>query len=1109
MRHACSWALRLCCCALLMMGTAAPAAIAQSVSGTILGTVTDSSGAIVAGAKVTIINEGTALTRTVTSDSNGEYTAPSLPTGHYTVMTEMTGFKALALSNIEVGVDQRVRINLKLDVGAMTESVSVKAETPLVQTSSSELGTTVTSQQIEALPLNGRNFVNLTRSLPGVLRGIPGSNIDGAGSLAWRASASFSANGQRARDNNFMLDGVDNNETWLQTVVIFPSVDALDEFKLQTSTYSAEYGRSLGGVVNLQIKSGSNSLHGSGFEFHRNDAFDANNFFNNKANRGKPEFTQNQFGGTLGGAVFRDKTFFFGDYQGHRELQGQTFLSTVPSVAMRGGNFSELTRLIYDPQTGQPFPGNAIPDNRIDPVARAILSQLYPEPNTPGTRQSSNGQTISNYLINPIKERQDNQFDVKVDHNLSSNNRFFTRYSFQKTHRLQPATLEHGDAGATFGAGDGNIKAQSVAFNDTHTLSSSWLNEFRFGWSSIKFFMTSIDYGASPAAAVGIPGVNFSPVTSAMTQLNFQNIRNLGANSNQPLITNQNDFQIFDNVTRTAGKHTLKAGGSLTLRSREIQNSDNIVGQFQFNNNQTSNCAGQPTGCTVNSATGFDVASFLLGLTSQKIRNLSGITTSGEILTYTEKRPEYSLYFQDDWRATPKLTVNLGLRWDVYPPWIEVDDRQSNFDVTNGRFVIASDDAEMGGVHVGRYLQTYSKRDVGPRFGFAYDLNGDGKTLVRGGFGLFWNFSPGGTSSSKAQNQPFLQSTALTPTPTGYGSNLLLRTGLELPTGVNPNASPAGNTRSAFDLNFRDAYARQWNVNVQRGLSTNYMVEAAYVGSQGRQMVLKVDVNQAPPVVGVTDANVNRPFIQADPLLRTVSQAQSIGEVDYNGLLLKFQRRFANNFSFLNSYTFGKSMDFASDNESLIANAYDLQYDWGPSAYDVRHTFSSSWVYELPLARDKLYGGWQVSGILYLRGGLPLTIAQTQNVQSTGTGNRPNRICDGNLSNPTIDKWYDTACFVRTPDITGTFGDAGRGIIRGPGSFNIDASLTKNTKIGNVSTEFRIEAFNLLNHPQFANPNTTFDNAAGGTITAMLSSPSCSLCGTTERQVQLGVKVRF
>src|SRR3954454_18183194 len=537
-------------------------ALAQSVSGTILGTVTDASGSIVSGAKVTVVNEGTGFSRNVKADTNGEYTVPQLPTGRYTVTSEMAGFKTSALSNVDVGVDQRVRIDLKLEVGAMSESVSVEATAPLLQTSSSELGTTVTDEQIEALPLNGRNFVNLTRTVPGVLRGIPGANIDGAGSLAWRASASFSANGQRARDNNFMLDGVDNNETWLQTVVIFPSVDALDEFKMQTSTYSAEYGRSLGGVVNLQIKSGTNKIHGSGFEFHRDDAFDANNFFNNRAGRSKPDFKQNQFGGTLGGPVFKDKTFFFGSYQGHRETQGQTALSTVPTLAMRGGDFSELNRTIFDPTTGQPFPGNAIPSARFDPVAVQIFKQLYPEPNTAGTRQA-NGQVINNYLLNPIKTRHDDQLDSKFDHNLSDANRFFVRYSYQKTHRIQPASLPHGDAGFTFGAGDGNIKAQGLALNDTHIISSRWLNEARFGWTSIKFFMTPIDFGTNPANAVGLPGINLNDVTSAMTQLTFQNIRNLGANSNQPLITNQNDFSFIDNVTWSRGKHAIKVGGNL------------------------------------------------------------------------------------------------------------------------------------------------------------------------------------------------------------------------------------------------------------------------------------------------------------------------------------------------------------------------------------------------------------------------------------------------------------------------------------------------------------------------------------------------------------------
>src|SRR5262245_41338217 len=535
----------------------------QAVSGTILGTVTDVTGAVRPSAKVTVVNEGTGLTRTMTADASGEFVFPSLPTGRYTVMAEVTGFKTLALSSIELGVDQRARVDLKLETGAISETMTVVGESPLLQTSSSELGTTVTNQQIEALPLNGRNFVSLTRTVPGVLRGIPGANIDGQGSLAWRASASFSANGQRPRDNNYLLDGVDNNETWLQTVVLFPSVEALDEFKLQTSTYSAEFGRSLGGVVNIQIKSGSNQMHGSGFEFLRDDALDANNFFNNRAGRAKPEYRQHQFGGTLGGALMRDRTFVFGDYQGYTVSQGQTFLSTVPSELMRQGNFSEIARAIYDPRTNQPFPGNIIPQDRWDPAARNILALLYPAPNAAGTKGAA-GQTIQNYLINPTLTRRDHQFDTKIDHTLTSTNRFFLRYSYEKTRRHLPGTLPHSDGG------DGTITAQGLALNDTQTFGSHWLNEFRFGWSSAKFFMTPVDYLQNPAKAVGIPGVNLNDATSAMTQILFADsgARNLG--SVNPVVTNQNDYQMFDNVTRVQGRQTMKAGGSLTLRSREI-----------------------------------------------------------------------------------------------------------------------------------------------------------------------------------------------------------------------------------------------------------------------------------------------------------------------------------------------------------------------------------------------------------------------------------------------------------------------------------------------------------------------------------------------------------
>ncbi len=1064
------------------------------------------------GATVTLVNTGTGFSRSVVTNAAGEYSAPLIPTGIYTVTAEITGFKKVSKTNVQLGVDQKVRIDLALEIGAMTEVVEIQAETPLLQTSSSELGATVVEEQIKTLPLNGRNFVSLTRTVPGILRGQPGGNIDGAGSLAWRASASFSANGQRTRDNNYMLDGVDNNETWLQTVVIFPSVDALQEFKLQTSTYSAEFGRSLGGVVNLQLKSGTNEFHGSVFEFNRNDAYDANNWFNNRAGRKKADLTQNQFGATFGGPIIKDKTFFFADYQGLRITSGQTYLSTVPSTRMRAGDFSEISRVIYDPLTGRPFPGNVIPESRWDPASKNIMQQLYPEPNTAGSI-GAGGQPINNYLITPNLEREDNQFDVKVDHRLSQNNRFFVRYSYQKTARDLPATLEHGDAGATFGAGKGDIKAQSVTFNDTHTFHPTLLNEFRFGWNSIKFFMTSIDYGENLAQAMGIPGINVNDVTSAMTQMTFQNIRNLGANGNQPLITNQNDFQIFDSVTWIKNAHTFKLGGSVTFRSREILNADTIVGSFAFNNNMTSNCAGVAAGCTLNSSTGFDVASFLLGYATTKNRNLF------DAGTYTEKRPEWSLYLQDDWRVSSKLTLNLGLRWDIYQPWVEIEDRQSNFDETTGQFVVASDNATLGGVQVGRYLQTYSKGDLAPRFGFAYDVFGTGRTIVRGGVGMFWNFTPGGTSSSKAQNPPFLQSTALTAAPNTNFSNdpkMLVSAGLPPPPGVDTTPKPgAGSTRSIFDRDFRDAYTVNWNVNVQQQLFTNYMIELTYAGSRGRQYLLKGDPNEPPATVGVTNSNVLRPYATLAPALRTIGQVQSTGILDYQAFLAKVQRRYANGVSLLAAYTFASAEDYNSDNDGTVtvANVYDIAgYNYGPADYDIRHTLSVAGAYELGLGRTKWWGGWQVSGIAYWRTGYPFTPGQTAGILSTtpgGTGQRPNVVGDWEVSDPSVDKWFEPTAFQPPADNTGTWGDADRNIMRGPEQFNIDMSLIKNTRFGRFNLELRCEAFNVLNHPQFGQPNRTIGNAAVATITSMLTNPACSTCGTTERNIQFAAKLTF
>jgi len=1088
-------------------------AAAQAVSGTILGSVNDGSGAAVASVKITLTHAQTGLTRVVVSDSQGEYVAPSLPPGLYNISAEAPGFKKLAIANVQLNVDQKARVDLTLEVGATTESVNVEGSTTLVQTESSDLSGTVNEAQIKNLPLNGRDFVQLTRTLPGVLRGIPGANIDGAGSLAWRASASFSANGMRTRDNNFMLDGVDNNETWLNSVVIFPSIDALEEFKVQTSTYSAEFGRSSGGVVNIQIKSGQNALHGSGFEFLRNDALDANDFFNNKNGRAKPPFKQNQFGGTLGGPIRRDKMFFFGDYQGGRIRDSKTYLSTVPTLKMRDGDFSELNRTIYDPLTGKPFPGNVIPSSQsnpagsgFDPAAKAIIEQLYPKPNVAGTK-AANGQIINNFLYNPVLTREDDQFDAKIDNYLSQNNHFFGRYSFERTHRFLPATLPHGDSGTTFGAGTGLIRAQSLALNDTYTISPRWLNEARIGFSRIGFKVTSIDAGTNLAKTVGIPGVNIFDTATAMSQIQFTpgDIRNLGANSNQPLLTFLDTFQFFDNLTHTRGAHTLKMGANLTRRRRNVFNVDNIVGNFNFQSSITSNCGGSAVTCSIAPNTGFSFASFVLGYPTTVTRGLmQGVVG--------ERRPEYGAYIQDDWRVNSKLTLNLGLRYDLFVPYVEVFDRQSNFETSTGKFVVASDNATINGIEVGRQLQTTPKKDFAPRFGFAYDVFGKGQTVVRGGYGIFWNNPLTGTSSQKPSNPPFLLSNSLTTTllPT-----LRLRDGIPAPPPLDPNRAPSGTTRSIFDPEFKDGYAQQWNLNVSQQFGRNYALEVSYVGSKGTHLVIKRDINQAPPVVGVSDSNVNRPFIKLAPGLRALSQVQSRGDSNHHALLAKFSNRFSNGLAFVNSYTFGKTIDIVSDTEGTTQNAYDFARDRAVSDFDIKHTFTSSWTYDLPFGKgkliggdvnslaDKFIGGWRLSGILLLRSGLPFSVNQSQNLLSTGTGNRPNRIASGKLDNPTIDRWFDLNAFVVTADNTGTYGNSGRNILRAPGQANVDFSLVKVTRFRErFEHQLKFEFFNAFNHAQFAAPGNTIGNASAGVISSLLF-------GATARQIQVAMKLSF
>ena len=1090
----------------LVLLLSAPALRAQAVSGTILGTVQDSSGAAVPGTSVTIVNSETGLVRSVISDSAGEYNVPSLPPGMYNVSGEMKGFKKVSIAGIRLNVDQKARVDLKLDIGDVTESVQVQAAVPLVQTDSSELGVTVNETQVKELPLNGRDFVQLTRLIPGVSRGVPGSNNDGASNEGWRMSSTFVANGMRTRDNNFLLDGIDNNELNLNTVIIFPSVDAIEEFKVQTSTYSAEFGRANGGVVNLQIKSGTNQFHGSGFEFLRNDKFDANDLFNNKFGRAKPAFRQNQFGGTLGGPIRHDKTFFFMDYQGWRVRNALTYSSTVPTDLMRAGDFSELNRTIYDPLSQQPFSGNRIPASRYDVVSKNIIEQLYPTANVGGQR-SSTGQIINNFLYNPTLQRQDDQFDVKVNHRISEKNQFFARYSFERSEQFLPASLPHGDAGATTGNGAGLIRTQGLSLNDTHTFSGRWLNEARFGMNRWGLIFNPIDVNTNLAEKVGIPGVNIADTATAMSQIVFSpgDIRGVGSGGNAPELNYFTTFQYLDNVTYTRGRNSLKMGVNVIRRRKNKINPDNTVGNFSFATALTSNCAGIASGCTINPNTGFTVASFILGYPSSVSRALL-LGIAGE------RKWEYGAYVQDDLRVTKRFTLNIGLRYEYFSPPVEVADRQSNFDPVTGRFVGASEDATIAGNKVGRGLMYPYRRDWEPRVGMAYDIFGSGKTVLRSGYGISWSNPFTGGSGSKTKNPPYLLSTALTTTllPT-----LRIDNGIPPPPPIDFTTPPQGSARSLFDIHDSDGYAQQWNVNIQQQIGRDFMIETAYVGSHGSHLMMKQDINQAPAALGVTNSDVNRPYIRISPLLRGLSQVESRGWSTYNSLQLKVTKRFSRSFMLLNSYTYGQVLDIASDSESGTLNAWNFNQDRGPASFDIKHLWTTSWIYELPFGKgkrfasgwnplaDRLISGWQIAGILFFRSGLPFTVSQQTGLLSTGTGNRPDRIASGTLDDPTPDRWFDLTAFRPTSDNTGTYGNAGRDILRSPGQAQADLSLVKNTRFRDrFEHQLKFEFFNAFNHPQFAGPGSTIGTATAGVISSLLYN-------TPMRQIQIAMKLSF
>ncbi len=1087
---------------------------AQVASAELNGTVVDTTGAGVPNAKVTLSNTATNVARDTVTGSTGHYIVSLLPPGDYVITVEAVGFRKLVQRGLSLQINQQAQLDLTLQVGEVAESMEVSAQAPLLQSESSSLGTVVNEKLVNQLPLNGRNFIQLATLSPGVTGvgyAATGTIMSGARPDDRRPGTEIFSNGNREGSNNFLYDGIDDNERLTLSIVLRPAVEAVREFKIQTNLYSADIGRNSGAVVDVITKSGTNQLHGSAFEFLRNSAMDARNFFSPKGTA-FPSFRLNQFGGSFGGPVLipkiyngKDRTFFFVDFEGYRRDSQSLALGNVPTVAMRNGDFSQ-TAPIYDPLTTRAnpngsgfirdqFPNNQIPANRWDPITAKLIN-AYPAPTNAGR--------FNNYLANLIQHQTWNQGDVRVDHQATPKDNFFARWSIQNTETRVPSTfppvtipglsqpVNLGDEGSF--AGTSFQPAQHAVASYVRVISPRLVNEFRVGFSRFRVDYTADQYAPGNALGnkLGIANSNVTPNEQNLPIFSPSNYFGIGQTRSLPIFRRENTFQYVDNMSSTVGKHTLKWGADFRRRQLTIYQTNQGNGRFNFSPAFTD--SRQPAG-----SGGDTMASFLLGYPTATVHDYT-FNWPGE------RGSEIGLYFADDWRITRKLTLNLGLRWDYYSPFSEVANRWANFNVVTAKLDIAG----QNGVDKYAGVKPYYK-NFGPRFGFAYQLLSH--TVVRGGFGVFYN--PAGNEGSSLRlfrNLPFGSTISVTPGDINVG--LRVSDGfLPLqPIDFSVANHPFG-SMFAVAPNFRPSYAEQFNVTVEHEIAPwSLVIKAAAVGNLGRHLYNTYDANQ--PVPGPAALNTRRPYYPVNPDLTGISYFTSDGLSDYYAGQLTVDKRFSKGLSILAGY----SWSHAIDNVVLEfgggaagpqpQDPRNLRAERGNSIIDLRHRLTLSYLWELPFGKGKamlnqggffnfVLGGWQTNGILTVQSGQPFSpVLQTST--TNGTGSRPDVV--GTVSYPrTLQRWFDPSAFATPAPYT--YGNAARNSLFGPGRTNWDASLFKNFVIREqMRFEFRAEAFNVLNHPQFGLPNQNIGNAQVGSITSIVGNP---------RQLQMGLRFQF
>ncbi|HTM51647.1 MAG TPA: carboxypeptidase regulatory-like domain-containing protein [Bryobacteraceae bacterium] len=1065
---------------------------AQAVSGTIYGVVRDPSEAAVAGAAVTVRNVNTNYIRSAQTTSDGDYRFPSLPLGSYRLTVEHPGFGAFTQEGITLQVDQQARVDVTLKVGAVSEKVVVSAEAALVNTTNAETSEVVERQRVEQLPLNGRNFVQLIQLTAGTNAGSAGDQQNNLVINHFRGSAFFTANGMRSWYNNYILDGVNNNESAWNSggIIMLPVIDAIQEFKVATGNFSSEFGRAVGGVVNVQTRSGTNDYHGNLFEFFRNSSLDANDFFNNASGKPRPSFRQNQFGTTFGGPVLKDRLFFFADYQGIRQRRELTYLASVPTQAMRQGDFSSsLLPQIYDPTTARPsgagivrdpFPDKKVPSSRFDSASQRF-QQLFPQPNTGGNA------VALNFINNPKWSRGGNQGDVRIDYNFGSKGTLFGRYSIDRADQIFPNELTT-PQNPFGGGGRGNaldVKAQSLAVNGTRVVTSALVLEGRLGFNRYDFLGLPLGAGSPLLDNLTLPGSRIASNGVSSAALSISGLTGFGPTTGIPNSSIQNVYQWVGNASYSRGRHNWKAGVDLKRFQRNNYFiSAQPTGLFAFTPNFTSQ-----TGV---GGGGLGYASFLLGLSDNISRGNVGGRTG-------RRNNEWGLYLQDDFKISSALSLSYGVRYELFTPWHEVGDRMSAIDLATGKVILAGENNLFG-----RALRQTDTNNVAPRIGLAWRVPG-AKLVVRSGYGVSYIEEFGGNGTNPIQNPPnsSTQQNIFTTTelpPRRFSD------GVPLPPAVDIN-NPSGQYRWIM-YNSVAAYAQTWDLSLQREFGQHWLVDAAYVGTKGTNLLEITDPNQ--PVPGPGAIGPRRPLFALAPNL-TTNVGESVGNSTYHSFQLKVQKRLSSGFYMLGSYTLSKNIGDVDSNFSngvpgvgnlgSAQNSRNRSADRSLTDTDIPQRLVLSYGWELPfLRKNRLLGGWQISGISTFSSGNPFDVLNQTSTLNTGSAQRPDRIADARLDNWTLDRYFDINAF-RAPAIY-TFGNSGRNVLRGPGLHTWDFSVIKDTRISErVNLQWRTDLFNAANTTQFNSPGNSIGSPQAGRISSTRFS--------TNRQIQFVMKLFF